>query len=94
MLRIDRCFWGHGRPGRGVTPSARSATSPSICGNEATARPGDEAQTALHVRRGLPATVWCRRFAVIGIAGVDVAHLVLVVKSPQFERSFRAIAFL
>jgi hypothetical protein len=56
-------FWGHGRPGRGVTPSARPATSPSICGNEATARSGDEAQTALHVRRGLPATVWCRREA-------------------------------
>ena len=26
--------WGHGRPGRGVTPSARPATSPSICGNK------------------------------------------------------------
>jgi hypothetical protein len=56
--------WGHGRPGRGVTPSARPATSPAICGNEATARYGDEAQTVLHVRRGLPATVWDRRLAV------------------------------
>src|SRR3984957_18586361 len=32
-------FWGHGRPGRGATPSARPTRSPSICGNEATARP-------------------------------------------------------
>ena len=56
--------WGHGRPGRGVRPSARPATSPSICGNEATVRSGDEAQTALHVPRGLPATAWCRRQAV------------------------------
>jgi hypothetical protein len=56
----------------GVTPSARPATSPSICGNEATARSGDEARTALHVRRGLPATVWCRREADIPDATVDV----------------------
>jgi len=63
-------FWGHGRPGRGVTPSARPATSPSVCGNEATARSGDEAQTALHIRRGLLATVWCRREADIADHGL------------------------
>jgi hypothetical protein len=64
MRHIDQCAFGApDAPGRGVTPSARPATSPSICGNEATDRSGDEAQTALHVRRGLPATVWCRRQA-------------------------------
>src|SRR5271163_723136 len=67
--------WGHGRPGRGVTPSAKPATSPSICGSEAKARSGDEAQTALHVRRGLPASRHVRQMAAIcalGTAGVDV----------------------
>ena len=39
--------WGHGRPGRGVTPSAKPATSPSICGSEATARCGDETPAAV-----------------------------------------------
>ena len=52
------CFWGRGRPGRGVTPSS-----------EATARYGDEAQTALHVRRGLPATDWNRRKAPVADRG-------------------------